>query len=392
MDALKKAETDKQEQAPVEETSTPVENELANSLPLELTSHIDEFDDLPDSDVVGEPLIPPREKPQSALELETVEPVQQQDQPHTTAVSKIRKTQNKQRLFIFAGSISLVIAMVSGYFFWKLNSLGSPAVISQSPGTPQNYKNTEPTTTTPLAHTETNTLSTNQIKRAAPIAQESFFAPDPEPVVAKQPIKVKKHSKNKITSQTLLKAYQAYTSGDHSQAKIFYNKVLLRLPRNRDALLGLAAISLNEGNTVSAKTYYQKILALNPADPAARTAMLDLNGVKDVSRDTSQIKHWLQTNNNDAGLQFVLGNRYAQAEQWSKAQQAYFQAFENSPGNADYAFNLAISLEQLNKPDLAIKYYRIAHHNASINKANFELNTVLQRLRVLESSRSGAAS
>ena len=156
-------------------------------------------------------------------------------------------------------------------------------------------------------------------------------------------------------------------------------------------MLGLAAIALKQGQTSLARQYYRNILDLNPMDPAARTALVDLNSSEEVSNDTSQIKYWLQTNQDDAQLQFVLGNRYAQTAQWGKAQQAYFQAHQNDPDNADYAFNLAISLEQLDKPGLALKYYRIAQQNTAHNKANFDREILNQRLRFLASEHPGAA-
>jgi tetratricopeptide (TPR) repeat protein len=391
MDALKKAETDKQVQDQPEVNPISADHEPAASLSLELSSSIDEFDDLPESDVVDEPMIHAQEEQRASIELEKIEPeLQQYEKPPVVAVSKVKNTRNKQRIYIIAATLSLVTAIVAGYYFWKFNSINDSTVNIQ----PANAYPDNGLVETPAVKTATSsqTVSTNQIKRATPIAEESFLEPDPEPVEVKTPIKIKINSTKKQTNQVLLQAYQAYTNSDYTKAKIFYKKVLQRLPRNRDAMLGLAAISLKEGNTNGAKIYYQKILLLNPMDPAARTAMLDLNGVENAARDASQIKHLLQTNNKDAALQFVLGNRYAQAEQWGKAQQAYFQAYEINPGNADYAFNLAISLEQLNKPELAIQYYRIAQQNAANHKANFNPDTVIQRLKILEVSQGGASS
>ncbi|MEO8417391.1 MAG: tetratricopeptide repeat protein, partial [Methylophilaceae bacterium] len=61
-----------------------------------------------------------------------------------------------------------------------------------------------------------------------------------------------------------------------------------------------------------------------------------------------------------AHLYAALGNLYAQQSQWPSAQQAYFQAHHFAPNNADYAFNLGVSLDQLNKPALALQYYKRA--------------------------------
>lgn len=396
MDALKKAETDKQKQDQTDSTAAAIDNEPAESLSLELSDHPDEFNDLPESDVVDDPQIQPEVAPQASLQLEQPEPVQQQEQPRiATTLARIKKNHSRQRYYLIAAAMSLVAILVSGYFFWRLNSITYPAVKTSQGVDEQNLQiSGVPVTTTPAVAPEkaaAAVVPTARIKRAAPISQESFISPDPEPAAIEKPIKIKKHSASKNNSRTLLQAYQAYTRGDYQTARTLYEKLLTRLPRNRDARLGLAAIALKKGDNNRAKYHYRQILELNPMDPAARTALAGLDNAGDIDRDASEIKHWLQTNRNDAAMQFVLGNRYALAEQWSKAQQAYFQAYENSPENADYAFNLAISLEQLNKPDLAIKYYHIARQNASINQANFNTDILNRRIKLLESRPAGAS-
>jgi uncharacterized protein HemY len=120
--------------------------------------------------------------------------------------------------------------------------------------------------------------------------------------------------------------------------------------------------------------------------------LININATGDANKTTSQLKHWLQTNSGDASLQFVLGNRYAQAEQWSKAQEAYFNAYEISPDNPDYAYNLAISLDQLNQPALAIRYYRVAQQNALNRKAEFDNQRLQQRIEQLQSHQAGSSS
>ena len=63
------------------------------------------------------------------------------------------------------------------------------------------------------------------------------------------------------------------------------------------------------------------------------------------------------------------------------AQQAYFQAYQMQPDNADYAYNLAIGLEHLGQPKLALTYYRkaieLSFHKG---RANFDQNRVIERI------------
>ena len=49
-----------------------------------------------------------------------------------------------------------------------------------------------------------------------------------------------------------------------------------------------------------------------------------------------------------------LGNQLAQQGRWSEAQQEYFKAFASEPDNADFAYNLAVSLDHLRQPKLAL--------------------------------------
>jgi tetratricopeptide (TPR) repeat protein len=45
---------------------------------------------------------------------------------------------------------------------------------------------------------------------------------------------------------------------------------------------------------------------------------------------------------------------------WGEAQQSYFKAFNLSPNNALYAYNLAVSLDRLHQSAAALPYYEKA--------------------------------
>jgi len=82
-------------------------------------------------------------------------------------------------------------------------------------------------------------------------------------------------------------------------------------------------------------------------------------------------------------LYFTLGNQYAQQGRWAEAQQAYFKAFATDPDNADYAFNLAVSLDQLHQPALALEYYRRALALAEKRSASFAPEVARTRVQQL---------
>ena len=82
-------------------------------------------------------------------------------------------------------------------------------------------------------------------------------------------------------------------------------------------------------------------------------------------------------------LQFTLGNQYAQQGRWAEAQQAYFRAFTADPDNPDFAYNLAVSLDHLRQPKLALEYYRRALALAEKRGASFNPSFARNRAQEL---------
>ena len=159
---------------------------------------------------------------------------------------------------------------------------------------------------------------------------------------------------------TLLSAYQAFNRGEDVSAQQQYRQVLQRDIGNVDALLGMAAIAQRQGRDADAVGWYQKVLEIEPRNTIAQSAILSPQVNTDVVGTESRIKNMLALQPDGANLHAALGNLYAAQNQWPAAQEAYFNASRFAPNNADYAFNLAISLDQLGKSNLALKQYQRA--------------------------------
>jgi Flp pilus assembly protein TadD len=71
---------------------------------------------------------------------------------------------------------------------------------------------------------------------------------------------------------------------------------------------------------------------------------------------------------------------YAAQQRWGEAQSAYFDAYRLETDNPDYAYNLAVSLDQLGKGGAAADYYRLALELAANNGAVFDQPSVRDRL------------
>lgn len=183
--------------------------------------------------------------------------------------------------------------------------------------------------------------------------------------------------------QALVDAYSAFRSGDLETARSLYRAVYSNEPENIDALLGLAAIAVREGCHGQAFDYYSAILRLNPANPNARAAIINLQQQADPSVSGSHIRQLLEQYPGSAYLHYALGNVYARQRRWPDAQQEYFSAYSGDSKNPDYALNLAVSLDHMNKHDAAVQYYEKALDLASNRTASFDVAAIEQRIMEL---------
>ena len=192
--------------------------------------------------------------------------------------------------------------------------------------------------------------------------------------------KIKRQSTPDKLHPRLLRAYAAWRSGDLAAAKRDYERVLRSHPRNRDALLGLGAIAVRQGRWDDASDRYTTLLHLNPRDSIAQAGLIAVHENVDPLRGESQIKLLLRVEPDAPHLHFTLGNMYAQQNRWGEAQSAYFDAYRLQNENPDYAYNLAVSLDQLGKAASAADYYRQALELAADNGAAFDQPSVRNRL------------
>lgn len=183
---------------------------------------------------------------------------------------------------------------------------------------------------------------------------------------------------------SLERAWEAYLAGDGEAAGQAYRAVLGHEPRNRDARLGLAAVAARAGRWEEAAEHYATLLASHPADTAARAALIAL-GEKDPARAESRLKALLRIEPEAAHLHFRLGNLYAAQSRWPEARQSWLSAYRLDRGSADHAYNLAVGLDRLSQSRSALDLYRQALVLARASPASFEAETVLKRIRALES-------
>ncbi|MFZ6843879.1 tetratricopeptide repeat protein [Undibacterium sp. RuTC16W] len=239
-----------------------------------------------------------------------------------------------------------------------------------------------PVGTAKLTNTDTGEVATAKGNLAA----KGKMAPV-SPIQELNSIHIKQGSQGNQIHPGVLGAYQSFIAGDAPAAKSQYQKVLQQEPNNRDALLGMAVISLNQRQPEQAGSFYTRLLELDPTDTDAIAGLTSMQQ-GDPQQSESRLKKILTQNPQAGPILFALGNLYAQQARWNEAQQTYFRAYTSAPANADYAFNLAVSLDRLNQLKLAQEYYLRALTLGQTAAVNFSRENVQRRVKELASAGS----
>jgi Tfp pilus assembly protein PilF len=217
---------------------------------------------------------------------------------------------------------------------------------------------------------------------AAPVATTAAVAAKDVVAAAdeKSPIRIQHTSNVSRLNPALARGYDLFQRGDIDAARQQYQIALRQEPHNRDALLGMAAIAVDRQQSAVAVDYYSKLLELDPSDPDAIAGLIS-EQQGDPAQSESRLKKVLSTDPQASQVLFALGNLYAQQSRWADAQQVYFRAYVTAPENANFAFNLAVSLDKLGQRKLALEYYRKA---LALKDGNFDGVAVRRRADELQ--------
>jgi Tfp pilus assembly protein PilF len=300
------------------------------------------------------------------------------------AAKQARAKPGSSRNILLIAAVSLFVMLLIGFQLYNyIQSLSQPELIMPKPvaavtPSPQPVQPIEPSVISPpnepgpIEKPVTQSSSSEpRVTDAEPETVAATVSRQPkatkaEPMTFGEPIEerrdttmqVSKNNSGPRVSPELMGAYRAFNAGDDAEAQELYRKVLRTDLRNVDALLGMAAIAQRQGRLQDAMGWYGKVLEVEPRNPIAQAAMVNAVGQADPVTSESRIKNLLVQQPNSANLHAALGSLYTERGQWTAAQQSYFEAHRLEPGNPEYAFNLAICLDQLGKPSLALDYYK----------------------------------
>lgn len=322
----------------------------------------------------------------------------------------------------FLGGLLTVVTLVGGYYFFKVNQTDHHTIIDSSSNAPvpvyeglrdeilrgnqdagNQGKAPEPVSQVAPANITTAT-GPGPVSQEGPVhittatapVSDNTSAPIETPTASTKAndggtgIKIRKRTRSSSLQPMLQEAYESYQLQDYAQADRLYQKLLKRYPDNRDALLGLAAIAVLRGDYVAAQRNYQRVLKSNASDTYARLALQSIRGGVDPLRRSSELKLLVDKYPGNAQLRFSLANQYAELQKWKEAQLAYFEALRLAPEQPDYAYNLAVSLDQMGLLRQALDYYLRAQTLALDHPSVLDAQQLKVRIRQLRGSRGEA--
>ena len=376
--------------------------------------------------------VPPQEAPKAAPRVEPPKEAQRevppQARPRAAAAGRSRSSTPPRgpvsvdpatvRMAVLLGTLLLVVCAMA-IWYWRASSSpgaganlpGVPMPLTDAPGTamavgpmvivpPAGSAQgaTEPLAAEPFANSMPEAHNDRQgggaaeqqamIQAAVQAAVAAQLAQMPPPAPAALPpvaapdnrqIQVVRSDAAPQINPGVQQGYQALASGQLGTARQQYETVLQQDPVNRDALLGLASVAQRDNNGAQAASLYLRLLENNPDDGVALAGLIGLRQ-GDLVQSESRLKAILARMPDSGPVLFALGNVYAQQRRWSEAQQQFFRAYSAAPGNADYAFNLAVGLDRLNQPKLAATYYQRALMLAQTTPSAFDRASAQQRL------------
>lgn len=315
--------------------------------------------------------------------------------------AKFRETNPRMPFYITMGALGIAALGTVVYFWYQLRP--APSLMNANPQPQPAVMASAPAPAAPAITTVGSTGAIAGLPAAAPksapaalvaampvraapepaAAETPRLRPDPRREAPRLPMASVARAPAQV-NPNVAAGYAAYVAGDFGSARNEYQQALRDEPANRDALLGLAALDIRAGRYETAEALYLRVLQVDPRDPQAQAALIALrSGRSDPLATESRVKSLLAADPAAHALNFTLGNQLATQNRWAEAQHQYFQAYSAEPDNADFAYNLAVSLDHLRQPRQALEYYQRAISLGEKHGAGFDLDAARRRAAAL---------
>ena len=409
MDALRRAETAKQESARNAQGGTlptagdqlslePISPEpskgATNPLP-DLASHLAAVD----ADLAKAARPEPRPPSAQTRAIPETRPVEPREAVRNAFAAKgAIPAPSRLPLWLALGTLLIAGVAIGSYVWYQMNAMnrGSLAV-STPPPMAQPALPPRPQPAAPIAPPAVFAAADQPTATVMTGASATPLFPRQEARPARMPSAASEASANAPIHLTrtrpepdsnLARGLASLQRGETELSRQEFEQALQRDPNNTDALLALAAIAQRQGRPADAEGLRQRALVANPSDPATQAAILNSpSSNADPHTAESRLKSLLSSQPESPPLNFALGNLYSRQGRWAEAQQVYFNAVAADGDNPDYLFNLAVSLDHLRQPRLAAQHYRLALEASAKRPAGFARDKVQQRLDELQTER-----
>jgi tetratricopeptide (TPR) repeat protein len=298
---------------------------------------------------------------------------------------------SRRSFYLVLGTATTAAVVAIAIYFWLQLRPASNRQLTPGPApaaTPLSAAPAAPAPISPAAAPAAAPPAAMLTAQPAPAAAPPAKAAEPQRPTAPEPVReepaaVRIGKTKMVVNPVLSQAYQAYQAGRIEAAQGGYEQVLKAEPKNVDALLGMAMIALQQARPEVAERYFLAAAESDPKNATAQAGLAGLHQQSDPVQLESRLKMLLTDQPDSPPLNFALGNVFARQGRWNEAQQAYFRAFAGDGDNPDYLFNLAVALDHLRQPKLALQYYQKALAAADARPAGFDRAQASGRIRDL---------
>jgi len=306
----------------------------------------------------------------------------QGDKPEVSTESQAAAGKPKVNLLPYAAAVLILLAGGLSWFIYQQNRY--IPISTRQPATPamtQQLAASAPITAPQAASAQT----------ALPATANGGEAPAGKTWT--HPAAAKKHHKRQppgkstlVAGDPLKEAYLALSRGQLDLAEQKYLAILDLRPHEKDALLGLAVIAQRKLQTDRATDLYRQVLREDMGNAAAAAGLVSLSAQADPVAAESQLRELLDIKPAAPELHYALGDVLARQLRWGEAQESFYRAYRLEPGNALYAYNLAVSLDRLHQPAAALSYYEKASSLSKTDNPTLDMNALARRIEELKGS------
>ncbi len=129
-------------------------------------------------------------------------------------------------------------------------------------------------------------------------------------------------------------------------------------PKDMEALVMVGTLNRMLENTVDAEAAFKKALEIEPDNEDALVGLAGIYGERGDTKASTELLEKLATKNPSGRAYAMLGQNYENSKEWTLAANAFLKAFELEPGQADFQALAARDQALAGDYDEAIKTYQ----------------------------------